>query len=137
MTDDERAAIEALPPLLREIAEVAGLTAARILGERYACLRKVVPEVRNVRDGHWLVEAVGMNAALAIARRMGGDTIEIPSMMINEGRRRRRRIRELAGAGATRVEIARKIGVHRRTVQRVLGRDAPGDGDQLPLFDSE
>ncbi len=122
-----------LPPLLAEIAEVAGASAAYVLGRKYACRARMIPQVSRLHDRHWLVLDVGWDAARAIADRFSPDTLEFPAFMISEARRRRRAIAEMADDGASRRDIARRLGLDRRTVQRTLRRGA--SAPDLPLFD--
>lgn len=61
-----------LPPLLAEIAEVAGLDAALALAEARGGSRITIPA--RPRPDHWFAQTVGMEAAEKIAAfyRVGG-----------------------------------------------------------------
>lgn len=69
-----------LPPLLAEIAEVAGLDAALAMADARGGSRITIPA--RPRPDHWLVQAVGVDAAKLIADhfRVGnsGLIVELP-----------------------------------------------------------
>jgi hypothetical protein len=117
-----------LPPTLQEIADAAGLAAALKLAEARGGTEVYIPA--QAPDGHWLVECVGREAADKIcafyrvettdSRR--GSHVEIPLGSHRFYERARRLAMKLLGEGHNQVEVARKLGLHHRTVQRVSAR---------------
>jgi DNA-binding NarL/FixJ family response regulator len=124
-----------LPPVLAEVAEVAGVTAALQLAHAKGGSQAYIPKPENLTPDHWLVEAVGDIAARAIAERMGGGHCGIPLGPLNGMRSKVwRAIQEGIKEGKSAHEIARLIGVHHRTVRRHrnghsgIGSDDPSQG---------
>ncbi len=61
-------AFDGLPLLLQEIAEVAGLPAALALAEARGGNRVYLPRPEQLDEDHWLVKAVGREAAIKICK---------------------------------------------------------------------
>lgn len=122
-----------LPPLLAEIAEVAGLDAALAVAAARGGSRATIPA--RPRPDHWLTQAVGAEAAQQICDhfRVGnsGAVLEIP---VGTQAQKQRRIDEMLREGVSADKIARQLQVHRTTVFR---RKASGGHDprQGSLFD--
>lgn len=115
-------------PLLNEIAEVAGDRAALLLGREKACQRIFIP--KNLKDGHWLIELVGMEAAEKLVKRYADSRLDIPPALGGQMRRRRRAITEMTMQGWSIARITRALGVARSTVtdqRRKLDRPPPQD----------
>jgi len=117
-----------LPPLLDEIAELAGLEAALALASHKGGEKKFIPTPDRLDDAHWLVVACGRPAAELIAQRLGGTMVEIPRGPSGNAARTARRIRTLIEQGASSNEIARACGVVFRTVTRHRARLRDDDG---------
>lgn len=105
----------------------AGVPDAQIdkLLDQWGGLPVYVP--RSPAADHPLVLIAGMEAAAALAAAYGGERIMIPL-----GARRRRnelvrRARELRAAGLNNCEIARRLGLHLRSVQRLMRADYRDD----------
>ncbi|CUW41123.1 conserved protein of unknown function (DNA binding 12-129) [Magnetospirillum sp. XM-1] len=115
--------------ILAEIAEVAGTAAALQLAHAKGGLERVyIPRPDNLAPGHWLVDLVGMEAALAIAGRLGGGHVEIP-LGPSAGRVRQWRIMRAAlAAGKSGAAAARAAGLHQRTVRRHRNGHSGNDG---------
>lgn len=105
-----------LPPLLDEIAELAGLEAALALAEAAGGEKRYIPG--DPTPDHWLTQACGAQAAAKIAYRYGGNLLEIPRGPAGSAAKTARRIRDMMEAGASSNEIARATGVVFRTVTR-------------------
>lgn len=105
-----------LPPLLDEIAEMAGLEAALSLAEAAGGEKRYIPE-RPAPD-HWLTQACGPEAAGKIGHRFGGTLLEIPRGPAGNAAKTAKRIRDMLAQGASSNEIARVTGVVFRTVTR-------------------
>ncbi len=133
-----------LPPLLAEIAEVAGLDAALALAEARGGSRITIPA--RPRPDHWFAQTVGMEAAEKIAEyyRVGyggaqGATVTVPvgpdGGTARALRLQRSKIDAMIREGLSADRIAREVRVHRTTVfrrQAALGRR---DTRQGKLFD--
>lgn len=98
----------------------AGVPEAQIdrLLDQWGGLPIYVP--RAPAADHPLVVIAGAEAAAALAAAYGGERILMPL-----GARRRRdelarRVRELRAAGLNNCEIARRLGIHLRSVQRLI-----------------
>lgn len=129
MDDD----IAALPPALRDIALVAGFPAALALGS-HKVGRIYIPARDRLSPDHWLVGLVGADAAAAISDRWGGCPLDIPSALVGQARRRREAIARLTSDGASLNDIARALGIDRRTASRNRSkRRLPPK--PLPLFE--
>lgn len=123
-----------LPPVLRTIADAAGLSAALKLAQDRGGTRVYVPH--RVTEGHWLAELVGLDAAHAIARLYAGENIDIPLGLTGAAQNARRTARAALDAGASVAKAARAAGVTERTVYNLRSRDGRRNNpDQGNLFD--
>lgn len=114
-----------LPALLAEIAEAAGLPAALKIADARGGTRVHFPA--RAPDGHWLPELVGREAADKICRLYhttghGGVEQLVPLGPKGFYARARRMAEQLTRDGVSREEVARRLGVHIRSVQRYRGR---------------
>lgn len=125
--------IDGLPPLLAEIAEIAGLEAALAMAEARGGQKIYIPSPDRVGPTHWLAETVGLDAARKLGARFGSNLIEIPFGPAASVHRLRRRIARMIEAGASSNTIAAACGVTFRTVTRHRAR-ARGDDAQGDLF---
>lgn len=128
-----------LPGVLGEIVEIAGLEAALAVAEKVGGSRAYI--ARRPDANHWLVQAVGAEAAAKIADyfttgRTGAE-IDFPigpaSSYRAERRRRRQKIAGMVAEGLSNREVARQAGMTRRGVvmfkarNRDKGDDPQGD----------
>lgn len=125
-----------LPGILAEIAEAAGPIAAVRLAQAKGGARVYIPREGRLADDHWLIQALGMDAARAIVARYGGDTLEIPHSPLTSSRSRIwRTIRDGLAQGLSEAEIARLAGVAGRTIRRhKAGDSGKAQTDQHRLF---
>lgn len=125
-----------LPPLLAEIAEVAGLDAALALASARGGSRITIPA--RPRADHWFARTVGMEAAVLISDhfRVGnsGAVLDLPVGPSGAAATTRRRIDEMLRQGVSADRIAREVRVNRRTVFRRKSSLDP-DPRQGNLFD--
>jgi hypothetical protein len=128
-----------LPPVLAEIAEVAGLPAALALAEKYGGSRVHFPA--RAAENHWLVRTVGREAADKLCAHFrttarGGFQIGIPLGPSKFYARARKTTLELLAQGVSTYEIARRLGIARSTVQRAKSAapDLSPDDKQGSLF---
>lgn len=117
-----------LPPLLNEIADIAGVVAAVQIAEARGGTRVHFPA--RAPDGHWLVELVGREAADKLcdhfrATAAGGSYVLIPVGPKNFYARARRRAIELRGEKSASA-IALALGVTERVVYKWWA-DKPDD----------
>jgi hypothetical protein len=110
----------ALPGVLSEIAAVAGEAAAIAISARVGGTRVYIPA--KAASGHWLVEAVGCEAAGKICAQLGGDRHDIPLASGGAYRSFRRalakQVHDLDRAGKSSRAIARETGLTQRAVHR-------------------
>lgn len=123
-----------LPPVLAEIARVAGLRAAILIGA-HKIGRIYIPTVDRLAEDHWLAQLVGMPEARAISAGIGHGPLDIPPAVQWHSRRRKQweAIQQMTVDGASLTDIARALGVDRSTVRRVRRRLPP---PRLPLFEA-
>ena len=121
------------PGILAMVAEVAGDAAAAALARERGGIRCYIPA--QVRDGHWLTELVGLEAAEAICRAIGGGEVEVPLAGAGLTGRTRRRMAEMIRNGLPAPRIARTLGISERTVRRHKARLRQRDARQPGLFD--
>jgi Mor family transcriptional regulator len=74
---------------------------------------------QRIDDEHQLVVLAGRQLALALAAAYGGERLVVPLGAAWRRERLRRKVAELAHAGLNHVEIARRLGLHIRQVQRL------------------
>ncbi|SBW13047.1 conserved hypothetical protein [uncultured Alphaproteobacteria bacterium] len=122
-----------LPGVLGDIAEVAGVSAALQVAAARGGRVAYIPTPDHLPPEHWLVVAVGAEAAAAIARRLGGGALLIPLGPLGGTRGRVwATIRAAIDEGCSAPEAAARAGVHERTVRR--HRNRRDDEDQGKLF---
>ena len=120
-----------LPPLLSEIAEATSVGAAMKLVSDFGGTRVYVP--RKPPKNSPLTKSVGARNAAAIARLYGGEHLEVPLLSAASRARAIEATAQLLGQGYSHEQVARKLRIHRKTVQR---RAKKIDGaPPLPLFD--
>lgn len=109
----------ALPALLAEIAEVAGVEAALALARERGGRRAHF--IRNPKPGHWLSLLIGHDAAKAVGGHLCGSNASI-ELTVPMGPCRRDVARwvviaQMIADNCSNAEIARKTGCHYKTVQ--------------------
>jgi hypothetical protein len=116
---------DGLPPLLCEIAEVAGLRAALALAEARGGNRVYLPVPAQLSKDHWLVKIVGCEAAMKICRHFAAGhnlELELPRGPTGSRADQWRRLDRLIEQGAPSGVITRSLGICRRTVIRHRSR---------------
>lgn len=120
---------EALPAILAEIAAVAGEAAAIAISSAKGGTRVYIPA--KVDEAHWLAKLVGIDAAKKICQHFAvngnaGDYFMIPLYAGGTYKQMMRKIAERIHAhdqdDRSSTEIARAVGIHKRTVHRHRGR---------------
>lgn len=109
-----------LPPLLNEIADVAGMDAALAMARARGGSRISIPA--KCPPDHWIVQACGPDAAQKICDhfRVGnkGAVVDLPLGPNGSAEATRRRVDQMIRDGVPADQIARDAGVHRTTVFR-------------------
>ncbi|WP_245258603.1 hypothetical protein [Methylopila sp. M107] len=108
---------------MRDVAEAAGLDAALALARAAGGRRVSIPA--RAKDGHWLVQAVGREAADRICahfrtldpddRERGARQIVVPVGPEGVMERAKRQLREKLASGMAPRQAAREAGLHERT----------------------
>ena len=114
-----------LPGILAEIAGVAGLVAALKIADAMGGTRNNFPA--RARAEHPLAKLVGLEAAENICRHFrtahkAGTYVLVPLGPKNFYQRARRQAEGLTKAGVPCEEVARRLGLHMRTVRRYRAR---------------
>ena len=109
-----------LPPLLNEIAEVAGVVAALAIAEARGGTRVHFPA--RAPDGHWLVALVGREAADKLcahfrSTQAGGCHVDVPLGPKNFYAQARRRALEMRDE-KSKAQIALELRVSERVVRK-------------------
>jgi hypothetical protein len=128
---------DGLPPLLCEIAKVAGLHVALALAEACGGASIDLPMPTQLSKEHWLVEIVGREAAIKICKHFsaGHDLeLELPRGPTGSRADQWRRLARLIEQGAPSGVITRRLGISRRTVIRHRSKRRFTDDRQPDLF---
>ena len=136
---DDEDAMKPFTGVLGEIEAHAGRAAAEKIAEAKGGSRVFIPG--TAREGHWLVDLVGMEAAAKLCWLFrgageGGSYVKIPKGNMTYYQRARLKIDALLGQGLSLDKIALEAGVDLSTVQRrrkALGLLPPAPA-QLGLF---
>lgn len=129
MTDEDQYApmdADEFPGILREIAEIAGVEAALILSRIKGGTLVHFPSTERLRPDHWLVDAVGHEAACKIVNHIAtaklGIRLYVPRGPENDGRLARARTEDRLTRAffstATIDGTALALGIDRSTVSR-------------------
>lgn len=125
-----------LPRVLAEIADVAGEAAAEAIARAKGGGRMSIPA--KVGPSHWLAALVGIEAAQKISRHFtsgrGTVEIEVPLGQAGTLARAYRTMHRMIVDGRSSDEIARVVGMTRRTVLRNKAKLRGGDDRQGSLF---
>ena len=120
MTDTVPSDFDLFPGVLREIAEAAGQVAAVKVADAVGGRRAYFPA--EPKEGHWLVDLVGMERARAICAQLApgdrGVELEVPLGPVGDRFKKHRRLRALIDRGLSKPEIVRLTGLHPKTIQR-------------------
>lgn len=111
--------------VLDDLAEVIGQDAVMALGWEFRGQRLYVPKdpAREPR----IAEAIGDEATRQFCRIFGGTMVAFPMKVLIEAR-----VRELAAAGVTKTEIARRLSIREARVYAILA--AARDDRQMTLL---
>lgn len=118
-----------LPPAYLHLVDVLGADTANAFCRVFGGQRLYIPLAENLAGDHELVTRLGWEAAVPIAKAIGGDRIEVPSL---RAKTRRDLVLGLKRAGWKMRRIAEKAGVSETRVQQIC-RECP-DARQGDLF---
>lgn len=107
-------------PLLDEIVEVVGDSAARSLVHVYPGSRVYVPTPANLDQRHPIPALIGMALAMRLSARFGGEILVMPTPAVFTTAARNAQILTLRKMGRTIGEIARQFQLNERQVWRIL-----------------
>lgn len=119
---DTRPPIELLPGILATIDAIAGRQAALAVAAAKGGVNVYIPTPARLKSDHWLVQAVGLDAARKIAAAEGGLRYDIPCGPLARRDAVSRTIERALSEGKSTHEVARLAGVHVRTVRRHKSR---------------
>jgi len=126
-----------LPGILGEIEEVAGLAVALQIAAAKGGATAYFPSVERLTEDHWLIGAVGWEAAETLCRHFGGRAnpqLKIPLGPAGSRGKLWAAIRKGLAQGKSAAEIARALGVDEKTVRRhrtgKSGKGRPADSRQ-------
>jgi len=122
---------EPLPELLQRVADVAGAVVAYKFAEAFGGTKIYLPA--TVQEDSKLARAVGAAAAEKIVKEVGSGHILVPLGPHATHTRVRRAIRQQLKAGLSTARVARQLGCHERTVERVR-RDLR-EAEEPPLLE--
>lgn len=133
-----RVAIEAQAPLssnddINDLVQLVGVEAVQTLLTTCGGMSVYIPTPERMPDSHWLVMAVGFEAAMLIADRYAGDRLSLPLVKGNRARvwsSLHRGIQQ----GLSVPELVRRTGLHERTIRRHRNGQTTTDTRQLDLF---
>ncbi len=128
---DRAESFDGLPPVLREIAEVAGLEAALALARQYGGLEVAIP--RRASYDHWLARCVGAKPAAQICdhfrvvdadgHAIGNFRLYIPQAGTGAAAQARQQLVADLEAGQLSLRAAaRRAGLTERTARRIRGK---------------
>ena len=128
------------PDLLQRVAEDCGAGAALTLAASYGGRELYVPRPEAIDETHHMALHLGLATARRIAMVLGSNRIIIPLGPASTVERRKMLMRKLLMEGKSNGQVAKALGVHRRTVElrrqvdRRLGITAK-DPNTLDLFE--
>lgn len=108
-----------LPPSLNRIAELIGREKTILFARAFGGSKVYFPNLNNKKIiNNKIYAVIGPDAAHILFKEMMGDRITVPSTVISTRMANRKAMRELYAKGLSLGEIANRLGVDRRTVQR-------------------
>lgn len=129
----DAAVLALMPPSLAEIARVSSVATALTLSARYGGRRIYMPEVMT--EEHYLAQAVGIDAAMALSHHYPGDRLEIPVFRDLRARIKANAIVAARRAGRSQADLAAEYGMTERGIRLAERRaEQAGDPAQGDLF---
>lgn len=110
------ARLSAQSPQFREIVELIGIGPALALVVARRGRRVYIPAVNSLHPEHWLTKLLGLDEAGALADCYGPGQLEVPTLAGATYARMLGETWRLTEAGQSANQIARALGITRRTV---------------------
>lgn len=123
----------ALPASLADIIDAIGIAATLKLVEAFGGIRIYVPSEDTLHEGHPLVRAIGMEAAVKLARLYPSEFIEPPRATAYMREIRNAAVRE-GMENASAAELARRFQTTRRNIFRIMAAGPELEDPQPDLF---
>lgn len=118
--------------LLQELVDCIGDDAAVKMVLRFGGLRLRVP--KSIPAGHRLEVLLGAEACHSLARVFGGEQIELPVAEAWRTRMVRARIAQMAEAGLGTRDIAQRLGMTQRGVQKAMAKSPRTGSGRAPVW---
>lgn len=124
--------INFLPPSLRELVDVIGITAAQKLVNEFGGLRLTVPV--KMPEQHPLAQLLGLESARKLSHHYAQERLDVPKALsaIQAARNHQMRIDHARGVSTR--QLAQREGLTERRVWEILA-DRPVDDRQADMFD--
>jgi DNA-binding CsgD family transcriptional regulator len=107
-------------PLVAQVRAILGEERLVLLAQELGGTRVYLPTIARLRDDHDIVQAVGRAAAEALSRALAPAWLTVPLA-------RRERARYWRGKGLSEERTARKLGMTRSGLQKLLAREEGTD----------
>lgn len=124
---------ELLPRLLRELAEVIGLSATLALAEAYPGVAVYIPS--QPHPDHPLAKLIGYQNLQRLAAAYGQDHLRMPKLDAAIRQIKHRLVRDLKARQHSNRAIALQVGYTTRRIEQ-LNSEHAADGEQEDLFSS-
>ena len=124
-----------LPPKARELAADIGLAATLRLVEWRGGVGIYVPTPERLTHDHPLVEQIGWDAALILAKKYLGAYTEVPRCSSSLQAALRDQIVARRAAGESAASVALDVGIWERSVRRICTAARARDDSQGDLFE--
>ena len=126
------------PDLLQRVAECCGAGVALRLASAYGGRELYVPRPEVIDEAHHMALHLGLATARQVAAVLGSNRIIIPLGPVSTMQRRKMLMRKMRAEGVSNGQVAKALGVHRRTVElrhQVDRRQGIIDPQTRDLFD--
>lgn len=121
--------VQLLPPVLRIVAQAAGIAAALRLVEQRGGVAVYVPH--SAQAGHELATLVGLAGLQALCKAYAGEHFVVPMARAALTEIRDRQLRAERSTSSVR-DLALRYHLHRRRVQQILAEDCGQPADDTP-----
>ena len=121
--------VQLLPPVLRIVAQAAGIAAALRLVEQRGGVAVYVPH--SAQAGHELATLVGLAGLQALCRAYPGEHVVVPMARAALTEIRNRQLRADRASSSVR-DLSLRYGLHRRRVQQILAEGCGQPAAEAP-----
>lgn len=126
--------LDYLPPSLRELVDVIGLTAAQKLVSEFGGLRLTVPV--KMPEDHPLAQLLGWDAARTLSHHYAHERLDVPKALSAIQAVRNLQMRKDHAAGVSARQLALREGLTERRVWEILA-EQPVDDRQSDMFEPQ